>query len=387
MIDQRGLQPRRRNPHIILGLRSPQQRRRHLTKHIQLKLPRRSISNPHRRRPLIPRQPIRHPLRNPSLPFKSIDHLNLIRSSRRRSQQPLPPRNRLVHITRLHQHQQRKRRIPQPAISIVPITLPANPLWQRSRHRRNNPTRRPIRQRLQRNQRPLHRVLIRPAIRIPPRPSPPEPPRIRQSLRRIDPLRHLLQRRPIRQHKRHHLTSPHRKLAHRRHPFTAQRSLRPQHNPVRPGHSLPIISSTRHPRNRPPIIKPNRQLHPHRHPASQTTHHPHYIGVPLPRRHKICDLHRPPLRLEHRLHNQRVLLIPPLHALHPRLRSKLPEPLLLRPQKRRKASPRRKLRPAKPINRAFERHQRRRLAIADQAIVFNPCAMRSPRRLSRHAPS
>jgi hypothetical protein len=376
MIDQRRLQRRCRNPYLIVGLRSSQQRRRHLSKYIQLKLIRRRIPNPHRRRSPITRKPIRNPFCQLPLSINSIDRLNLIRRTRSSSQQPLPPRNRLIYITRLHQHQQRKRRIAQPAVSIIPVARSPHSLRQRSRHRRDNSSRWPIRQSLQCNQRPFYGLCIRSTIFIPLRPSFPESARLHQRLTRIDSLRQLLQRRPVRQRERHPLALRKRKLTDRRHPFASQPSRRSQHHPVRPCNRLPVAAFARHPRNRPPIVEADRQIHPHCHAPPYSPNHSHYIRVLSARRHKIRHPYLTPCRLKRRLHNQGPRLILPSNSLHLRLRSNLPESVILRPHQRSKTCSRRETRPAKPIDRTFARHKRSRLTISNQAIVLGPRPMR-----------
>ena len=128
------------------------------------------------------------------------------------------------------------------------------------------------------------------------------------------------------------------------------------------------------------IVEPDRKVHLHRHLAPHPAHHPHHMRVPLPRRHKVHQAHLAVLRSQ-------TSSPPPAYAphiaasyrLHLARRRYLPVPVVARPQQRRKTGPRRERRPAQPVDRSLARHQRRRLAVPNQAIIFNRRAVQRPR--------
>ena len=120
-----------------------------------------------------------------------------------------------------------------------------------------------------------------------------------------------------------------------------------------------------------------------RHPAPHPLHNPHNVGVPPPRRHKVDHLHFAFRRLKTRLDNQCPRAILPPASLQLRLRCDLPEPVIARPQQRRKTGARRKCRPAHPVDRALPRNQCCCLAVSDQRIIFNLACMQWRRSSAR----
>jgi len=135
----------------------------------------------------------------------------------------------------------------------------------------------------------------------------------------------------------------------------------------------------RYPRNRPAVVKTNRKVHLHRHLAAHPAHHPHQMRMLLPRRHKVHKADLAVLCLKSRLDYQHVRLVPSPHRLHFPGRGNLPISVVARTQQRSKTRRRRKIRPAQPVDRTITRHQSRRLAVSNHAIIFNQRAVQRSR--------
>ena len=84
------------------------------------------------------------------------------RSSRiagRRAQQPRAPVARLLVVARGEERDQRERRVADPAEAVVPVAHAADVLRQRRRRRRDDAAGRRVRERLEHDQRAVHRVV------------------------------------------------------------------------------------------------------------------------------------------------------------------------------------------------------------------------------------
>src|ERR1035438_2402052 len=106
----------------------------HFSVNIELELKRSSIPNAHRLRAFVSREPADFPFDKLPLAFDAVHDLDLIGTSRKRTKQPILPCQGLVEIASVGEREQRKCRVPQPAIAIVPIALASNGFRQRSRN-------------------------------------------------------------------------------------------------------------------------------------------------------------------------------------------------------------------------------------------------------------
>src|SRR5215467_3781065 len=93
---------------------------------IDLNLPMRVVADPHRGRVLISRQPRNLEFGETALSGESIHDLHLAGTAGDGAKEPVPPIARLVEIAGVHESEQRPGRVPQPAITIVPVALAAH---------------------------------------------------------------------------------------------------------------------------------------------------------------------------------------------------------------------------------------------------------------------
>ena len=141
---------------------------------IELRLLDGGIADAHRARALVTRQPGDLPFRQPPLAAEPIHDLQLVRAARHRAQEPVAPRPRLVVKPAIHQREQGKGRIAQPAEAIVPIAGAADLLGQRSGRRGDNAAGRGVGQALQHDQRAPDGLAPRARGTAARRPSPPK---------------------------------------------------------------------------------------------------------------------------------------------------------------------------------------------------------------------
>ena len=102
----------------------------HLAKDIELDLLMRRITDAHRTRGLIAREPVGLPFGEPPLASDSVHDLHLIRAAGDRAQQPIAPFVGFLVIAAVHQRQQCQGRVAQPAEAVVPISFAADLLRQ-----------------------------------------------------------------------------------------------------------------------------------------------------------------------------------------------------------------------------------------------------------------
>src|SRR5215469_6146424 len=108
------------------------------TIHIELELSSRSVADTYGLGVLVTRQPRNLPLEQTSFAGNAIHDLILRRLSGNSSHQPVTPRRRLAVKSRVHEGQESKCRIPQPAITIIPVPLATEFLRKRGCGRGND---------------------------------------------------------------------------------------------------------------------------------------------------------------------------------------------------------------------------------------------------------
>src|SRR6516165_3722243 len=89
---------------------------------VELRLVYRGIADADGARPFKSGQPRDLPLGEPPLTAQTIHDLQLIGAARDRAKQPVAPSLRLVVIPRVHQCQEGKGGVAQPAIPVIPVT-------------------------------------------------------------------------------------------------------------------------------------------------------------------------------------------------------------------------------------------------------------------------
>ena len=98
--------------------------------HIELKLGMRGVTDTHRLRPRVTRQPRHFPFGQPPLAADAIHDLQLIRTAGHGAQQPLAPSLSLLNVAGMHGAEQHERGVAQPAEAIIPIALATEPFGQ-----------------------------------------------------------------------------------------------------------------------------------------------------------------------------------------------------------------------------------------------------------------
>src|SRR4029077_9487395 len=91
-----------------------------------------------------------------------------------RPDKPISPCPCFVVVSKVHEGQERKGGVAQPAISVIPVPRTAQALGKRRRGGRNDSARWGVGQSLQRDERPLDRVRPRPDLWTPVAPLAPE---------------------------------------------------------------------------------------------------------------------------------------------------------------------------------------------------------------------
>jgi hypothetical protein len=194
-----------------------------LAEDIDLLLPRGRVAYPYRPRALEARQPVELPLRQPALAGDPVHDLDVIRIAGHCPQKPRPPLVRFFEIAGLEERKQGQRRVPQPAMAVVPVADTADRRRYRRSRRRDDPSRRPIRQPLQHNERLQHLVTVRTFVAAPRRPLRPELVCLAQRLVGIDDRRDVGVRREPGQRERHPLAGCDLERRHGRHPLALSR--------------------------------------------------------------------------------------------------------------------------------------------------------------------
>ncbi len=126
-----------------------------------------------------------------------------------------------------------------------------------------------------------------------------------------------------------------------------------------------------HPRDERSVIHPNDQLHAHPHLAALSDRHSNDIGILGARRHAIDQRDRAIFGLVLRLQDERALAIAPADCAYFVGGRDQPPSLIRRAEERSETGGGIEARKAQPVDRSVAAHQGRRLAIADQCVVFN----------------
>ena len=171
------------------------QRVHNLAENVELQLVMRGIADTHRLRAFVARQPWHLPFGQPPLAADAIHDLDLLRTAGGRAQQPVAPHARLVVVAGIHQRQQRQRRIAQPAETVIPVALAPDAFRQRGGGRGHHAPGRCKGERLERDQRALHRFVPRAIDLTFTDPIGPEPLGLTQGFLHVDPPG----QRPVRQ--------------------------------------------------------------------------------------------------------------------------------------------------------------------------------------------
>ena len=339
---------------------------------IELQLGVCGIADPNRLRTFVTRQPAGLPFQQARLAHNAVHDLHVRRPTGRGAQQPIVPGGSFLGIAGVHQCQQRKGGVAQPAKTIIPVARAAQLLRQRGRGRCNDAAGRRIGQRLQRDQRSHHQVTTVAFVGAAATPFSPIIFGILQGLRRVDRLRKRQMRRPIGEHKGYRLAFAHLEIGNRGQVLAAGFDRRPQH-----GHVLPrdrqqcAIFGSPDPGNVDAEIKADHELHVQLHFAQDAPHQPHHVGGLAARGHEIDQCDDAVFGFKPRLQDQRVVPVAAGGAFDLVRGRDQPAAVPVRAQQSRETGIGIKGGPAQPVDRSITADQCRGLAIADQPIVFN----------------
>ncbi len=147
----------------------------HFAVDVELELLGRRVAHPDRSRSLVTGQPIQFVLGQLTLAGRAVDDLQVLRVTGDGPQQPRPPGLGFLAVAGDEQRPQRQRRVPQPAVAVVPVAVAAELLGQRGGHGRDDAAGGGVGQRLEGDQRANHRVPVGAFVGAPRCPLLPEP--------------------------------------------------------------------------------------------------------------------------------------------------------------------------------------------------------------------
>ena len=146
----------------------------HFAVDVELELSDRRVADPHRRCALVARQPgefrIRRAAARRARPYMICRSSGAPATARKSHSCHAFASSR---IAGPNQRVKRERRVAKPAIAIVPIARPAQLFGQRRRCRRDDAAGRLVGERLQRDRRPVHELVVAARVRGVRRPAPP----------------------------------------------------------------------------------------------------------------------------------------------------------------------------------------------------------------------
>ena len=339
---------------------------------VELQLVGGRIADAHGMGALVARKPRHLPLGQAPLAGDAVHDLHLVGRARERAQQPVAPRLRLLVVARVHQRLQREGRVAQPAVAVVPVARTAELLGQRGGRSGNDAARRAVGQRLERDQRARDGLaVVLDGGRLL---APVAPERLGRAERllRIDGWRRADKGGRVAQYERHGLARGDDELADRLHVLAVHLDGGAQNGAVGAGHRAQCsLVEAGDPGNDRAVVEAQDELGAHRDLAALADHEAHDVGRLAAQRHEVEHADDAVLRLVRRLEHERVLAVGARRLRVPIDGPEQPAPVLRPAQKRGEARASIEARPAQPVDGAALGDERRRLAVADQGIVFD----------------
>jgi len=270
------------------------------------------------------------------------------------------------------QRLQRQHRVAQPAVAVIPVAHAADVLRQRCRRRCDHRTSRLVGHRLERDQRAQHRLPIRALISA--APAPLSPPRLGSCERRVGILdrRSLLVGQMPGQHEALASSLDRNKLSTHCAVLDVERQRSAQTERVRSGRNHDPVRGQLNPRHDRPVVRTQRQLHPHRHPTPHALHDPHQPRRPIaPFGHEVDHAHPAVRSLEIALEHKRARPVTTRARAHLIRRGQQPATVPLMAHQCREARRRIKSRQTQPVDRPVTTDQSSGLQVTDQPIVLD----------------
>ncbi len=240
-------------------LASGMKRVQKFSENVELRLGGGAVADSHRPAAGIAIEPRYLVFGQPALAGHAVQDLELPRLAGHRTQYPLPPRFRFLTVAGVEQGIERERRVPDPAIAIVPVPRTADPFRQRRRRRRDDAAARREGQELERHQRTHHRLPPRLGHVLEAGAAHPFAPPRTGLLEGDTGVRHEVrsfERRMIRQRDRHALALRYGEVRHRLHVLATQRQSGRQFDGVGTGDGADPVVATLHPRHGPAVAEP-----------------------------------------------------------------------------------------------------------------------------------
>ncbi len=339
---------------------------------VELQLVRRRVADAHGPRAFVTGKPRHLPLGETPLAGDAIHDLHLVGCARERAQKPIAPGFRLLVVAGVHQGLQREGRVAQPAVAVVPVARAGELLRERGRRRRDDAAGGAIGQRFQGDQRAGDRFAVLLDGRCLLAPVAPELLGGAERLQRIDGRRRADPGGRVAENERYGLAGGDDELRDRLHVLAASFDRRAQDGAVGPGNRAHrFFVEANHPGHDRPVIEAQDELGAHRDLAAFAHDQAHDVGRLAARRHEVDHGDDAILRFVRRLEDEGILAVGTRRLGVPVDGPEQPAAVLGRAEQRGKASPAVESGPTEPVDRPVLGDERRRLAVADQGIIFD----------------
>ena len=257
-------------------------------------------------------------------------------------------------------------------IAVVPVPHPTQQLGERRRGGCDDATGGRVRQRLERDERPDEWLAETPRVRAGRDPVSPERLGVQQRLLGIHPLGRRAVRGVPRQHERHAVARADVELGHGVEVPAFELDRRREEEGVRACDCEQPVLAPADPGDDRAVVEPDGQAHPHRHASGDALDDADDVGRLAPRRHEVDQADRAVLGVELRLEDERVVPVGPARRRDRGCGGERPPTVLLVAEERREAGAGVEAREAEPVDAAVTRDERRRLEVADEAVVLDP---------------
>ena len=140
----------------------------------------------------------------------------------------------------------------------------------------------------------------------------------------------------------------------------------------RDGDPRVVADDPPHPGHDRAVVEPDHELHADLDLAVEALDDPDDVGVTAARRHEVDDADAARVGVEVELVHERAVAVAPLHAAHAARGCEQPAALALVAEQGGEAGAGVEARDAEPVDRAVAAHERRRLEVAEEAVVLDP---------------
>ena len=288
------------------------------------------------------------------------------------------PGERLVDVFRLEQRGERQRRVAQPAVAVVPVAKPADPLRQRRRRRGHDSARRRVGERFQHRQRAVEQIApflwqrhLAAGV-----PLAPEALGLGERHFGVDARGLGIVRRVPREREGHALALLDRELGDRPHVLAAGVRRGAKAERIRPRDRLPRVVDASNPRDDVAVVEADHELRPHRHLPPHSLDDSNHVGRLAARRHEVDDGRRAGVGLEDSFEDEGAVAVGPPAGADVPGGGEQPAAVVGSAQQGGEAGAGVEAGEAEPIDRPAALDERRGLQVADQCVVLDPLHQR-----------